>query len=251
MEKYILTAGVDSFTLLDLFRKAALHKGLKLYEGASKAYSDSIKEYVLDDKLLSTLAKQEIKRQARPDHNGIFTLVDENSQEEIPGWEPSNYWNFKPFDNNNQKFDLRVSLNVGFTISIKKRGVVFCPLTHNPFVSANDRLPNFRMFKALVESDEDAPAVAKELAASDGNIIVNWTDLGLGGIRNLINLFDEFVGQNETVKELAKKQEVFNPALYPQYQQPGDELFITEPAQPKVFQMWQDQLKQYRNSLVI
>lgn len=190
-----LVMGVDSFTLLDLLRKAAAHKGLKLHEGASKTYSEPIKVYELDDKLLAILAERGVKRQDRPDcRNKIFTLVDENPQKEVLGWSPSNYWNFKLLDGDECKFNLQVTLSVSFGINLEKRGIVFVPQAHGSFLSPVDQLPNFRMFKALVESDKNAPAVAKELAASDGSIVVTWTELGLGGIRKFADLFAEFAG---------------------------------------------------------
>lgn len=246
-----LTAGVDSFTLLDLLRKTATHKGLKLHEGASTAYSEPIKAYELDDRLLTILAERNIKRQDRPDcRNEIFTLTDENPQKKVPGWAPSNYWNFKLLEGDKRRFDLQVTLSVGFGLNLEKRGIVLVPQAHGPFVSAADSLPNLRMFKALVESDEDAPAVVKELATSDGSIVVSWTELGLGGIRKLSHLFSEFAARNETVAQLGRNREVFNPAPNSRYQQPGDELFVAESAQPKLFQAWRAQLNEYRAHLV-
>ena len=246
-----LTAGVDIFTLLDLLRKVAAHKGLKLQEGASKAYSEPIKVYTLDNKSLAMLAERNIKREDRPDcRNEIFTLVDENPQEKVPGWASSNYWNFKLLEGDKSKFDLRVTLSVGFGLNLEKRGVVLVPQAHGSFLSPADSIPNFRMFKALVESDADAPEVARELAASDGTIVITWTELGLGGIRKLSHLFSEFVARNETVAQLGGNGEVFNPAPHPRYQQPGDELFIAEPAQPKVIQAWRMKLNEYCAHLV-
>lgn len=247
----VLTMGENALTLLDLLRRAATHKGLKLHEGASKAYSEPIKEYALDEKLLAILADRGIKRQDRPDcRNEIFTLVDNNPQEKVPGGSPSNYWNFEFLEGDKRTFDLRMTLSVGFGINFEKRGVVLVPQAHGSFLSAADRLPNFRMFKALVENDNDVPAVAKELAASDGTIVVTWTELGLGGIRRLADLFTEFVARNETVARLGRNGEVFDPAPNPRYQQPGDELFIPEPAQPKIVELWRAQLNEYRSPLV-
>ena len=182
-----LTMGVEVFTLLDLLRRAAAHKGLELYEGATRAYSKPIKTYVLDEKLLAVLAAQGIRRQARPDcGDEIFTLVDQNPQEKVPpGWAPSNSWNVKLLKGKEARFDLRVEVSVGFSVSRKKRGIVLMPQAYASLCSAADRLPSFRMFKALVDADADAPPVARELAASDGSIVVTWTDLGLGGIRTL------------------------------------------------------------------
>lgn len=247
----VLTMGDNALTLLDLLRKAAAHKGLRLHEGASKAYSEPIKEYTLDEKLLAALAERNIKRQDRPDcRNEIFTLVDENPQKKVLGWSPSNFWNFKLGEGEKRGFDLRVTLSVGFGINFQKRGVVLVPQAHGSFVSAADHLPNFRMFKALVELDTDAPAVAKELAASDGTAVITWTELGLGGIRRLADLFAEFAARNETVAQLGRNGEVFDPLPSPRYQQPGDELFIPEPAQPQIIEAWRAQLNEYRSHLV-
>ncbi len=238
----ILSMGVDAFTLSDLYKKAAILKGLELRDFTSRAYSEPIKVYPLNDKLLAALAERGIKREARPDcRNEIFTLVDENHQEKIPGYEPSNYWNFKPLraQGDKLKFNLKISLCVRFKVDTEKRGIVLYPQASGTFVSAADNLPNFRMFKALVGRDEAAPAIAKELAASDGSIVVTWTDLGLGGIHKLTSLFAEFAGNNETIKQLS----IFDPA-------PSDDLFIAEPAQPRIVQTWRRQLKEYRAHLV-
>lgn len=245
-----LLMGVDAFTLLDLLGKAAAHKGLKLCEGASEACSKPIKAYELDDRLLAALAEQGIKRQARPDcHDTIFTLVDKNPQEKVPGWEPSNFWNFRWLGGDENKFDLCVSLSVGFGMDTENRGIVFVPQARGSYVSAAGQLPNFRMFKALVESDEDAPLAAKELAASDGSLMVTWTELGLGGIRKLRDLFAEFAGRNELITQLDRDDQVFDPIPNPRHQRPGDELFIAEPAQPRVIQAWQRQLSGYHDRL--
>jgi hypothetical protein len=246
-----LKVGVEAFTLVDLYRKAAEFKGLKLHESSANDYSEPIKTYMLDDELLAILEKQGIKIEPRPDcHFNVFTLVDTNPQEPAPRFAPSNWWNFKTLEDESGKFDLRVSLSFIFWVNNEKRGIVFTPQAHGSLVSPADRLPNLRMFKALVESDKDAPAVAKEIAASDCSIVVTWTDLGLGGIRRLSDLFDELAGQNETLKKLGREDDVFDPSPYsPKFQKQGDELFIAEPAQPKIFQAWRKQLKDYQSRL--
>lgn len=250
--KTSLVVGKDCFTLLGLLAKAATYKGLKLLEGSSEAYSEPVKTYVLNDKLLALLAERGIKRQARSDCNHeIFTLVDENPQEKVPGWAPGNYWNFRPLEGGSDKFNLKIELCVGFTVNSRERGIGLVPMAHSPFLSPADYLPNFRMFKTLVENDEDVLAVAKEIASSDGTVQVTWTDLGVGGIRTLEVLFGEFAGDNEKVRSIALRQEVFDPMPYPRHQKPGDKLFVVETAQPRVFQAWQDQLKEYISHLAI
>lgn len=238
--KKVLAIGIKSFTPFDIVEKAAQYKNLK----SLGSYSDSIKIYTLNDKLLVFLAKQGIKRQDRSDcNNKIFTLVDENHQEKAYGFVPSNYWNFD-FDllkdnNKNGKFDLRVTLRVRFEINIQERGIVFWPMVCGPFVSASSKLSNYRLFKALVENDKDALAIAKELAVSDGNIIITWTDIGFGGLRKVPDLFAEFAGQNEAIKQISEKLTLFYPPPK------GSELFIAETDQPIIFQAWRSQLNEY------
>lgn len=246
-----LNAGTDRFTFCGLLRRAAEYKGLTFPADTSRACSDPIATYTLDDALLRILAEQGIKRQPRPDCRGeIFTLVDENPQEEHPGWAPSNYWNFKEVEGQEHRFDLRMTLHAGLNISTEDRGVVLGPVAYGTFLSPADHLPHFRMFQALTNQDGNALPVARELAGSDGNILVTWTELGLGGIRSIQDLFEEFAGGNESIERIARRQEVFAPVPYPAHQNLADKLFIAEPAQPKVLRAWRAQLEEYRASLV-
>src|SRR3989338_5055396 len=99
-----LTPGKDCFTLLELIKMTAAHKGLKFQEGACRAYSEPFAKVALDEKLLEFLAARNIKRQPRPDYPDIFTLVDNNHQVKVPGHNPSNYWNFKRTEGANERF---------------------------------------------------------------------------------------------------------------------------------------------------
>jgi len=229
-------------TRYDLLEKAALYKGLKLHKGDSESCSEPFKIYTLDQKLLAILSERGIKGQNRPDcKNEIFTLVDENPQEERVN---TNYWNFDLLKGANNGFDLRVIMRVKFKISVRERGIVFWPYAHGPFVSAGSQISNFRMFKALTESDKDAPEVAKELAKSNGSIVTTWTDIKHSGIRNLGDLFAEFAGANEAIKQISHVLEVFDP-------DPNQEFFIDETNQPKIFKVWHKQLDDYCKSLII
>lgn len=236
----------DTLTSLDILRMAALHKGLELEENTStKVSSKPIRTYLLSDGQLKALAGRGFRQQARPDcKNEILTLIDENSSPEEPI-----YWNFKLLPgggNEGYNFDLRVLLTVDFDIDFKKGGVVLWPMAHSPFLSPANRSPHFVMFKTLVEADENALDIAREIASSSGSIIVTWADLGLDGIRRIDDLFNELAGENEKVKKLGRTGEVFDPTPYPH-----DKLFIIKSAQPDMIQTWKEQLDWYRNSLVV
>lgn len=250
--KSVIEMGVSAFTLLDLLRRVATYKGLKFWKGCANAQSEVFKYYSLDHETLALLARNGIRKQGRPD--GVFTLVDENPQKEVKGWAPSNYWNFWPPRDakpGQGKLDLRIGLSAGFCIKDRARGIILVPLAHGTCLSPSDHLPNFRMFKALTDNDPNAIFVAREIAASDGAIVVSWTELGLGGIRSISTLFAEFAGKNEYVQRLGRVCEVFDPLPYPCHQQPGDEVYVVEPAQPNLFEAWDQQLKDYRGKLAV
>lgn len=242
----VLIPGIDTYTLLDLLKLAARHKGLELWWNASKTFFKPIKKYTLDDRLLDILESRNIKREPRPDLS--FTLVDQNPQEITPGHRPSNYWSFKLLKGSNYNYDLLISLSVRYEVSTKKQGIILLPLAIGTVLSPADHLPNLRMFQALVESDRDAPAIAKEIAGNASGLIVTWSDLGLGGIRRLTELFHEFTNRNVAIENLSRQDGVFSPTPHPYQQQLTDELFITELAQLRILKAWRNQLEAYRNS---
>ncbi|GEM_PF-5758087 len=71
-----LTRGVDFFTALDLLKKAAAHKGLKLPEGATRAYCEPIKVYNIDRKSLELLAKDGIRLATQLVKHRVFNIYN-------------------------------------------------------------------------------------------------------------------------------------------------------------------------------
>ena len=226
---------------------AANFKGLAVREddGGCRYHSDPIKTYVLGDDELFFLNQQGIVDGGYPGEKKHHILIDTNASEGAR-------WSFQRCKTKKQEFNLSVELWVGIEIDIKKRGVVFWPRAASSFISPAERFPQFRMFKALVDSDKNALVVAKEIAESDGSIIITWSELGLGGIRKLSSLFHEFAGGNDLVRDLARRVSgIFTPAPSQQFQQPSQEMYIAEPAQAVVFENWRKQLKSYRARLAV
>lgn len=190
----ILKPGVNCFTWDELISRAAKYKGLVAKESRfPSTHSESFATYKIDRGLVDFLRKKNINIHPRGADDGILTLADDNHQVRVPGFASSNYWNFKLSQDAHGKNNIKLSLSVELCISIKDRGITFRPRAYGTFVSPSDNLPHFRMFKALVESGQlDVPAVAKELAESEGYTVVSWTELSLGGIRRLFELFEEF-----------------------------------------------------------
>ena len=247
-----LTPGKDIFTLAGLIERAAAYKCLKVKNGKREFYSEPFATYALDSRVLEALNKRGIKREARPDANHTFiTIVDSNPQNPTPGYLPSNYWNFREARNGEEGDEKRISLAVKFEVSARYHGIRIFTTARGTYVSAADHLPNFRMFKALVELGGDAPPVAKELTESErGTIVIGWTELGLGGVRGISELFEEFVRGNQVVRLLARERRVFEPQPYPPLET-NEGMFFAEPAQPRLFKIWREQLKDYSESLLV
>lgn len=238
-------------TAIDLLRKAAEAKGAKLLEGANRAYTEPLATIIVDDDIAQKLEAAGIKRQPRPDGRGtIFTLVDIGPQHHTPGWSPSNFWNVLR-DDPSQPFDMRFELSAALNINEAERGIVFSPLVHCKGVSASDPLPRLRMFKALSECIDEAPTIVRELAASEVIVVLHWTDLGLGGIRSVSTLFNEFCGKNNKLKEFASRERLFQPDPYPPHGQPADELYVAEPFQPALFKTWREQLHGFSAQIAV
>jgi len=247
MKTEILKNGENAFTKTGILEKAAEFKGLKLKGRRDVIYTEPIAEYVLNDDLFAALEKEGIKKQERPDcGHKILTLIDENPQEQVPGWSPSNYWSFNTREDGGG-FDLRMTLCASLALSVEERNVRFLAKVHSPFLSACDRLPNFRVFRVLVEKDiKNVPQIAKALAFCKNGFDVSWRDIGMRGMRRLSSLFDQFAGRNQAIRELGQRN-VFDPAPHPHYTE-GD-VFIAEPAHAAIMDSWAIQLENYRASL--
>ncbi len=253
MENIRLVQGSDVFTLWDLYKKASEHKGLKFSEGSgSIIQTHTIVTYVLDKKLLDLLAERGIKKQPRSDD--VFTLVDENWQEKsVGGFHETEYWNFKTKEGE-KHLELEVGLAVTMALVEEDRGIRFYPATRSTLVSPGSGLSHFRMFKTLVESGtKEVLPVVRELAQSEGHIVVSWTDLGLGGIRSFHSVYQEFFGENKAICDLAMQSHgrVFDPDPYQPLSSKKDKMFIAEPAQPRVIKGWKEQLRKYKQSLAV
>ena len=224
---------------LELLEKALSHKGLKLQKGPGEVYSEPIERYTINEELLAFLKTQGFTQQSRPDE--VFTLIHEKF---------AGYWNFIK-DKEGQGFDLSVNLLVGLGINREKGGIVFWPLAFGSFLSpdtASDKI-HFHLIKALVESNSHASLIVKELAASDGSLLITWAELGLEGIKRLRELFDEFAGHNEAIRALSMDDKIFSPVPLP-CGLPNEPWAIKE-VQATIVATWREQLRAYRESLEI
>jgi hypothetical protein len=249
-----LTAVIKTVSLSYLYEKAADYKGVTLKEDAPDASSEPFRIHLLNKKWFAVLEECGIRRRPHPRcPDTIFTLVDENPQEKLPELMfnyHGNCWEFKLLEGDKHNFDLRLFMRVDFGVSIEKCGIVLWPRVYSTSFSPRDRDLNFRMFQILVHNDPEAPAIAKELTASGGSILVPWTELGLGGIRSLASLFTDFAAGNRENRRLAQFEAIFDPSPFRQCRKPSDELFVFKPDQAEIIKRWREQLNEYRAHLV-
>jgi len=226
-----------------LVEKAFVSRGLKLGQGDPYFYSNTIVTYELNGGFLEVLEKNGFKLKKRVSGiitNGVITLIDENWQENIPGYSPSNYWNFRNNDKEKDKLILR--LKVQARINYRKRGVVLRPAAIGTFLSPTDFLPNKRIFEIAFQYNPTIHGVIHEIADGNGEIIIDWTNIGLGGIRHIAYLFDEFCGGKKELKELALSQRLspFNPNL------DSEKKYLPEQFQSMLFDLWEAQIKEFK-----
>lgn len=234
---------IDLLTVRELCRRAAKYKRLELKENDNRLRSNAIRTYTLTNEDIVYLASKGIKHHPRQDQ--VYTLCDENPQAQpVPGFTASNYWNFEIPHHRNQP-EIQITLSVEFELRPRRRGIALLPRAYGGIVAPADDLPHYRMFRALVERDPDATLTMRELAASNGSVDVSWTDFGLGGLRMLDQLFEEFARNNEHILRLAKHSAIFKPQPYSN----PLTMFVTEPDQPTLFDIWDEQLTNYRTSL--
>ena len=238
-EQVVLTPGVDIFTEEMLYERVAQSVGLE-YEVGETRTSNTFATFDLDAQLLAHLNINGIQ-EFRPVGADIFTLVDTNKpQDHQPGFSPSNVWSFRSGEIS------VISLGVTFCIIPYYRGVSLQPLTRGQASSPSDNLPNMRMFSALVETNIvlDLPQIARTIAQATEDVIIPWGKIGLGGLRRLTTIFDEFSWDNGFIRQLAQKDStVFipHPYLNDSFQ------WVVEENHFQILRAWSQQLKAYQS----
>ena len=241
-----LVPGKDTFTLLDLLRKAAAHKGLKFEENVSRVCTEPFKTYVLDDELMRALADRDIVRKHSEHPLNLWAIGDRKYQQGDSTMQHAHWWRFGFLKDKPTERDFRLQLLVALEFNQTKRSIVFHPEVSATLAHPANQYLNCRMWNVLVEIDKDSSSVAKELAAGgEAGLLVTWTDMGLGGIRSFENLFDEFADGKQTLCDLAQSREVFFPLPYARYESPGDEIFVVENMHHIVFDTWERQRYEY------
>ncbi len=250
----------DTFLLPHLIRMAAEYKNVELHHSDEEEWmSKPLATSILNDPLLVFLDRRGIRERTSSDRRGkALVLVDENRQKKKQDRPPSNRWTL-PLNGPTGKplppdYQLRIELRLRFSLSRREDGVALWPLAQGIFMNPFDELPNFRMFKALVESGRlEVPPIAEEVARSrKRHIVVTWANIGVHGIRRISQLFQDFTHGNKLIEQLARSG--INPFESKSFSQLVTanaelELFVAKHAQPALLIAWQEQLARFYHEL--
>jgi hypothetical protein len=111
----------------------------------------------------------------------------------------------------------------------------------------NDLLERITLYKYRKGISSQSTTKLYEL---DNDSLVILTNLGLGQVRKLTNLFEEFVGgQNDMIAQLGNYAGIFDPIPN------NDQLYVaTKAGQKKIRRAWRQQLQEYhkqQNQIVV
>lgn len=217
-----------------LMEKAADYKGIMInFKNNSLLVSEPFGTYELVGAFLAAMKEWRFTLTHRQD--GVTTLSDD--------LEKDSYWNFKD--------KLLLNLCASFSVNEHNRGVVLLPCASGTFLSSIRHSSNFRIFRVVAKYDAKAHPLVGEMVAENGEVIVSWTQLKLGGIRSIPMLFEEFLYINGTGRQGIER--LASSSVSPLEPNPvargQEEYFLTEPYQPLLFKLWMTQLYDFKNSL--
>lgn len=215
----------------ELIQKAAEFKGLHIVSDIdANPYSESLGLYKIEGDFLQVLKENGFSLVKRQD--GVTTL----------SWR-RDYWNFRRGDD---EFDeLALTLHLVMSINQRKRGIVFVPVAHGSFLSPTTGSEvNHEVFKAVVicgkRRNMHPNPLIQQVVNKGGEICVNWGRIQLGGIRLLRTLFAEFKRGRQLNDLLLLRVSIFDPDP----SQTGK--YLSEELQPQLFQLWEEQLQNFK-----
>jgi len=217
----------------DLVAMAFKFLGLEISQTLSPySISNFFAKYEIDGGFREALKENNFVIKYRTD--GIVTLSDKASD---------GYWNFDFKDGKGEKRPkLTLSFGVAGFIGKAERGIVFKPNVVGTGVSPIDFYPQYRVFETVAKFDAEASQIIKDTVEGNGQLVVGWDKIKLGGIRSLDQLFKEFAASKSGIESLAVSSvSPFNPS--------PSLIWLPEPNQPTLFKIWAEQLKSFRNSL--
>jgi hypothetical protein len=242
-----------SLSLADVLQRAAEKYGLEVGTIASSGFATTKPLYTfgLRGVLLDHIKASGFELDMRED--GITTLRLANADYPVvPGYCHSNYWNFRTNkQREGERVDrLELGLHLKLGASERLRGVVCRPFVAGTFLSAGDQVPHNILTKVLVQwrvrKDLDVHPLVS-VAAQMGEAVVQFADIGLGGLRTTARLFTEFTAERRMVEQLARSS--LSPFAPAPYTHADTVWFVPEPGQAALMDEWRRQLAEFRSSL--
>lgn len=215
----------DFFREKDVVRMAGIEEGLLLQEESLDEgfyITKPLTNILLTDEIFSSLNEWGIKKISQ------FHLKD--LKEEVS-------WIFFPFQP--QMF---ISFQLILKIEKRKRGVIFYP-----FVGCygfmdfkpSSHLKFMKCIVNLLKRKEIFHHLVYQLT-DDKSVVTTWEQLGLGGIRTLNDLFNEFIGER-----IFSKRQFRDFGLEEISPKSEEQIYVKESVQPLIFEEWESQGKNY------
>lgn len=134
-------------------------------------------------------------------------------------------------------------IKISATVEIESQGVRLTPRT-NGFSFVDEH--HLRVFKVLKECGVEMHPFAHRIIDSDeGNVLIAWEELGLGGILTLENTFKSFCQGQAEIEKLIEIGVFFPIPRPPRGTTKVDAPYIPLPAQSELHREWRRQLDDF------
>ena len=173
---------------------------------------------------------------------GVLALRDMESNE---------YWNFSRNGKPEIQKDLVLCLAVRGVVDGSGGGVRITPRVTGPYASLDAAAPQFRIFEAVNAFNPSVNPIVGKIVEGQGSFIVGWSQVQLGAICSVYDVFKAFIGKRHDVRHLAyQKISPFDPA--PSSRDGNFEmLFIPAEHRQLLLDIWSIQLSNFGQKSII
>lgn len=242
-----LISPADFISKASLFERVAELKKLKLRQNdESFCLSQPVAEFPLNEGFKKSLINYGFGiDNTRPDN--ILTISLHQKADENCPIKASDYWNIRKSEK-----PIFVLPQVDFSISPKERSILLEP--HVTFsdviVGAVDQNVHNRITEVISSYYQKTPPILKEIVQNNFKLVVPWKEIDAAGSRTLYELFDEWAGGNETIKNLAfHRDSIFKPSPYNYDYEEIWYHYLPEQLQGNLFTQWEKQLEKFKEEL--
>ncbi len=237
----------DFISEATFFERAAKLKKLKLGQNDEEfCFSRPVAKLPLDEGFKKSLIDHGFKiDNTRPD--SILTISLHQKADENYPIKASDYWNIKKSEK-----PIFVLPQIDFSISPKERSILLEP--HITFsdviVGAVDQNVHNRITEVIGSYCQKTPPILKEIVQNNFKLVVPWKEIDAAGSRTLYELFNEWAGGNETIKNLAfHRDSIFKPSPHNYDYDEIRYAYLPEQLQGNLFAQWKKQLEKFKSKL--